>query len=133
MQLFVEAILDFMEREDWDEADIFGYSMGGYAALQLALDAQKSAAHRDAGHQIRLDARISGRQNGFSQPGKNEAKVPQFAAALAERHEPADWKMVLRHTAGLLHGLGNGEDCSRKILRKSFARWSFCAENWTTW
>ncbi len=119
MQLFVEAILDFMEREDWNEADIFGYSMGGYAALQLALERPKKVRRIvTLGTKFDWTPESAARETGFLDPDKIEAKVPQFAAALAERHEPADWKMVLRHTAGLLHGLGNGKALRQEDFEK---------------
>src|SRR5688572_15290055 len=37
MPLFANDVLTFMEEKQLDKVDIFGYSMGGYVALYLAL------------------------------------------------------------------------------------------------
>lgn len=118
MALFAEAILDFMEREDWDEADIFGYSMGGYAALYLALH-HPGRVRRivTLGTKFDWTPETATREAGFLDAEKIETKVPQFAAALSERHAPPDssrpgptgWKLVLKNTAALLHDLGAGQ------------------------
>lgn len=121
MALFTEAILGFMDREDWDEADIFGYSMGGYAALQLALEHPKKVRRIvTLGTKFDWTPATAARETGFLDPEKIEAKVPQFAAALAERHEPADWKMVLRHTAEMLRNLGDGQALRQEDFEKIF-------------
>lgn len=87
---------------------VFGYSMGGYAALTLA--ARQPALLGGivtfgtkfewtpdiaASEALRLDADVIA------------DKVPKFAAALEARHEAADgWRPVLARTASLLHDLG---------------------------
>ncbi|MCC7505867.1 MAG: alpha/beta hydrolase [Saprospiraceae bacterium] len=119
MTLFAEAILAFMDREAWEVADIFGYSMGGYAALQFALlHPERVRGIVTLGTKFDWTPESAEREKGMLDPAKIEAKVPQFAAALAERHAPADWKTLLRYTADLLHGLGNGQ----VLTQADFAR-----------
>lgn len=109
MPLFAQAVLDFLDREEWDEADIFGYSMGGYAALQFALlHPDRVRGVVTLGTKFDWTPESAAKEIAMLDPAKIEAKVPQFAAALAERHAPTDWKALLDATAGLLHGLGHG-------------------------
>ena len=44
---------------------------------------------------------------GMLDADKIEAKVPAFAAALAKRHAPNNWKEVLNRTKDMLLAMGN--------------------------
>lgn len=109
MDAFAEATRVFLEKEDLQQADLFGYSMGGYAALTFA---RKYPARvrkiATLGTKFDWTPETAQRETALLDPEKIAAKVPQFAAALADRHAPEDWKTVLRRTADLLHALGNG-------------------------
>jgi pimeloyl-ACP methyl ester carboxylesterase len=104
---FGNEVLEYLDENEMSNIDIFGYSMGGYVALYLALkhpervgkiftlatkfDWNTASAEREA---AMLDAE------------KIEQKVPAFAAQLAERHTPNDWKMVLEKTKNMMLDLG---------------------------
>ncbi|HNL39691.1 MAG: alpha/beta fold hydrolase [Saprospiraceae bacterium] len=119
MPLFAQAILDFLDREAWDEADIFGYSMGGYAALQFALlHPDRVRGIVTLGTKFDWTPDSAAREIALLDPAKIEAKMPQFASELAERHAPTDWKTLVNATAGLLHDLGNGA----ALTQADFAR-----------
>ncbi|AKD02749.1 alpha/beta hydrolase [Pontibacter korlensis] len=119
MHLFVQDILQFLEQEQISSTHIFGYSMGGYAALILAMHhpecirsiytlATKFAWSEEAAQkEIKL-----------LNPTKVEEKVPAFAAALANRHTPQDWKQVMHHTAGMMLQLGQSPILSTETLPK---------------
>lgn len=110
MQRFADAVSVFLEKENWPATNIFGYSMGGYTALQVALQRPEQVRSIvTLGTKFDWTPETAARETGFLDAEKIAAKVPQFAAALAERHAPADWTTVLKRTAELLLDLGNGQ------------------------
>jgi pimeloyl-ACP methyl ester carboxylesterase len=107
---FKENVIEFLEAKGIDKIKNFGFSMGGYVALNLAhshpekvisiitLGTKFDWTPESAQHEIKmLDA------------DKIQEKVPAFANVLKERHHPQDWKMVLSKTAEMMIRLGNGE------------------------
>lgn len=107
MQLFAKAVLDFMDDRNIARASIFGYSMGGYVALHLAAT-HPERIRRVATYGTKLEwtPEVAAGMNRMFDPEKIEAKVPQFAQALAATH--ADWKTVCHQTSAFLQDLGNG-------------------------
>jgi pimeloyl-ACP methyl ester carboxylesterase len=102
-------IVDFLDAEQIPQADIFGYSMGGYAALYLAgLDSGADRIGRilTLGTKLEWSPEIAAREIRMLDADKIEAKVPKFAAMLAERHSASGWRTVMEKTAGLLTALG---------------------------
>lgn len=108
ISLFAEDVLIYMDEHHLDQTTIFGYSMGGYVGMYLAL-------HRPSRVQklitlatkFRWDPAIAQRERQMIDPDKIEEKVPAFARVLEQRHQSKDWKEVLEHTATLLTGLGD--------------------------
>jgi pimeloyl-ACP methyl ester carboxylesterase len=87
---------------------IFGYSMGGYAALKLA----HSFPGRIKGiitlaTKFQWDPETAVKETAMLNPGKIEEKLPDFAAALRTRHQPGDWKKLLEMTAAMLRDMGD--------------------------
>ena len=108
MNLFVQDVLDYMEEHQLKKTSIFGYSMGGYVGMCLA------KSHPDKVEQIitlatkySWDEAIAAKEIQMLNPDKIEQKLPAFAATLAERHAPNNWKAVLKDTADMMVGLGN--------------------------
>jgi len=109
------------ELESWHlgRVAVFGYSMGGYVALEVArrrpdlvsvvitlgtkFDWTPESAAKETRH---LDA------------GKIKAKVPYFAEQLERRHTALGWEAVLTHTAGLMASLGNAPELNPEKLRE---------------
>jgi pimeloyl-ACP methyl ester carboxylesterase len=107
---FVRETLDAMDEHRIETADILGYSMGGYVALQLARD------HPDrAGRIITIGTKFNwtpeeaAGEVRMMNPDVIEQKIPAFAAMLAARHAPEDWKTIMRRTAEMMTRLGHGE------------------------
>lgn len=106
---FARFVLDFLDRKNIERVQIFGYSMGGYTALQLALLAPERVVRVvTLGTKFGWTPEVAARETTLLNADKIAAKVPLFAQLLAERHAPGDWKSVLQQTADLLHDLGNG-------------------------
>lgn len=105
---FVENVLDFMRQERIERANVFGYSMGGYVALSLALSHPERVDRiATLGTKFRWDPATATRESARLDPAAIRTKVPRFADALAARHEAAGgWEAVLARTADFLRDLG---------------------------
>ena len=105
---FAENVLELLDSKGIERALLFGYSMGGYVALHLALEHPMRAMRVAAlGTKLRWDRETASREAARLDPDVMRAKVPKFAAALAARHERAGgWERVVTDTADLLRELG---------------------------
>jgi pimeloyl-ACP methyl ester carboxylesterase len=106
-RLFGDDVISFLNVKQIDRVNIFGYSMGGYAALWLArhfpgrvgkivtlatkMDWNEQSAQREAA---------------MLNPDKMEEKIPAFVKMLAEVHGPGNWKELVKKTAGMMIDLG---------------------------
>jgi pimeloyl-ACP methyl ester carboxylesterase len=104
---FARHVQQYCTEKGLAKVAIFGYSMGGYVALYLARQ-QPALVGRviTLATKFHWDGATAAREVKMLQPDIIQQKVPQFASVLAERHQPADWKEVLRQTAHMLAGLG---------------------------
>lgn len=105
--VFVSSIINFLDENNIRSVDVFGYSMGGYAALMIAKQ------YPDRVHKIftlatkmEWNETTSAREASMLNPEKMEEKIPAFAKMLEERHAPQDWKQVVRRTAAMMTDLG---------------------------
>ncbi len=107
--LFAENTLAVIAEHQLEKADIFGYSMGGYVALQLALNHPgKVGKIVTLGTKFDWTQETAARESKMLNPDKIEEKVPKFAAKLQATHQPLNWKNVVENTAKMMIGLGNG-------------------------
>lgn len=115
---FAESTIAFLDQNQIPRVRIFGYSMGGYAALYLAWKYPERVEQiTTLGTKFDWTPETAARETARLDPEKIAAKVPAFAQLLAERHAPADWKTVVHRTAELLHGLGNGQALGREAFQ----------------
>jgi pimeloyl-ACP methyl ester carboxylesterase len=111
MEGFSDFVLDFLEKENLSQVDIFGYSMGGYVALHLAWKHPERVRRIfTLGTKLAWSPETATGMNRMFDVEKIEAKVPQIAEMLAQTHAPLDWKEVCRNTAVFLNDLGNGAE-----------------------
>ncbi len=93
---FVSDIDSAFEEQGWRSAHLFGYSMGGYAALLYA--ARHPQRVRSV---VTLGTKFLWTEEGLHKelrmldPDLMEQKVPAFAQALAVAHGGARWKNVV--------------------------------------
>jgi len=108
MENFALDILHYLNEQEIEQADIFGYSMGGYAALTLALQ-HPNRVRRIAtlGTKMAWNPETAAHEQRYLQPSVIEEKIPDFANMLATRHAPVNWKKVVRHSAQMMLDLGN--------------------------
>lgn len=104
---FAGFLIDWLEREQLGPVDCFGYSMGGYVALEAAR--QRPDLIRDVatlGTKFDWSVESAARETRFLDPAAIRAKVPYFAELLETRHSALGWETVLRHTGDLMLALG---------------------------
>lgn len=108
MRLFAGDIAVFLEKETIAQTHIFGYSMGGYAALYFALQhPERVSSIFTLATKFAWSPETAVKETKMLDPIKVEEKVPAFAQLLAQRHAPQDWKTVMRKTADMMLHLGN--------------------------
>jgi pimeloyl-ACP methyl ester carboxylesterase len=87
--------------------NIFGYSMGGYAALWFASRFPGSVKSIiTLGTKFDWTPESAAREAKRLNPEKLLEKVPDFAHTLQQRHAPVDWRKLLERTSAMMIGLG---------------------------
>ena len=104
---FADEVREFLAECETAPAHLFGYSMGGYAALLAARQEPKRfATITTLGTKLDWSPDTAAAETRFLDPEKILAKVPAFAEQLRQRHAPADWAAVVRATAGMMVAAG---------------------------
>lgn len=89
------------------KARIFGYSMGGYVAMYLAMQRPDLVSRiLTVGTKLAWSPTTAEHEAARLDSEGILAKVPHFAADLMRRHGEDRWKIVLDKTASLMHDLG---------------------------
>lgn len=110
MDVFLENVLRFMSDHELQSASVFGYSMGGYVALKLAMAyPEKVQKVMTLGTKIQWNAETAEKEVRRLNPEKMLEKIPRFVDSLKEEHAQEDWKNLVLKTAEMMHGLGNGK------------------------
>lgn len=106
--LFSVDVLNYLNTNNVEVFDVFGYSMGGYVAMYLAKQhPERVGKIVTLATKFHWDEPTALKECGMLDADKIEAKLPAFAAALAKRHAPNDWKEVLNRTKDMLIAMGN--------------------------
>lgn len=104
---FATDVIDLLNEQNISQANIFGYSMGGYVAMYLAkYYPERIGKVITLATKFHWDESTAEKEVQMLDPEKIEAKLPAFAATLGVRHEPNDWKEVLYRTENMLKSLG---------------------------
>jgi pimeloyl-ACP methyl ester carboxylesterase len=109
MERFTENLRDVIIKRRIAPVAIFGYSMGGYAALRLAADDPPLVSQIiTLGTKLEWSPEVAAKETGKLDPSKIRARVPAFAEELERRHSslPGGWESVVAKTAELMSGLG---------------------------
>jgi pimeloyl-ACP methyl ester carboxylesterase len=112
IRLFAEDLLQRMNDDNVQVADIFGYSMGGYVGLYLAKHYPERVG-RIITVATKLDWNLptAEKEVKMLDPHIISTKVPAFAKALEERHI-AGWELVLQRTSAMMLRLGANPEMS---------------------
>jgi len=109
IQLFSQNVLNYLVENEIERTHIFGYSMGGYVALQFAKDHPNRVGRIiTLATKFNWDEESTQKEVRMLNPQKVEEKVPHFANKLKNIHSPLDWKEVMNKTAQMMVGLSKG-------------------------
>lgn len=117
--LFTKNVIKYLEELGIDNINIFGYSMGGYVALQTALNIPKKINKIiTLGTKFNWDIESAQREVKMLDPIKIEEKVPRFAKKLQQEHHPEDWKKVMKKTAVMIINMAKGNTLNDSDFKK---------------
>lgn len=107
IDVFANDVLAYLNEQKIHSADIFGYSMGGYVALWLAhLHPERVGRIVTLGTKFDWNIASAEKEIQKMNPEKIIEKVPAFARILQSRHQPVDWRELMRRTAEMMRSLG---------------------------
>lgn len=107
IQMFAGDIINWLDENNIGKINIFGYSMGGYAAMYLAKHhPEKVNKIFTLATKFEWSEEISAREVKMLDAAKIKEKVPQFAKELRSRHSPQNWETVLGKTSEMMINLG---------------------------
>lgn len=107
IERFADDVLNWMVEHNKETIDIFGYSMGGYVGLYLALHHPERVGKLfTLATKLEWSPDIAARETKMLNPEKIAEKVPAFATALEQRHAPQDWTAVMHRTADMMVKMG---------------------------
>jgi pimeloyl-ACP methyl ester carboxylesterase len=109
IQLFTQNVRNYLKKNSINDAIIFGYSMGGYVALNFALlESEKVKKVFTLGTKFDWSLDAAEKEVRMLNPSKVEEKVPQFAEKLRQLHHPQDWKQVMTKTSDMMLNMAKG-------------------------
>ncbi len=109
IDLFTQNVINFLQENQIENTHIFGYSMGGYVALNLAIKKPELVGKiMTYGTKFDWTPESAEKEVKMLNPEKIEEKVPAFAHKLQSTHTANDWKDVMNKTAQMMLELGNG-------------------------
>lgn len=123
---FISELADFVADNCKDKPAVIGYSMGGYVAL--CLEMLKPTFSSIVTLATKFDWTPENAQKEVKMLNSEViiAKVPLFAETLKKRHEPNDWRHLMRKTAQMMIDLGNNPPLTDTGLQKIETPVIFC-------
>lgn len=107
IQLFTHNVIDFLKERKISKIDIFGYSMGGYVALNLAMKHPNLVGKiTTLGTKFEWTPTFAEKEIKMLNPDNIQMKVPAFAERLKLLHGTENWKIVVLKTAKMMQDLG---------------------------
>lgn len=102
---FAANVIAYLETNQIEKTDIFGYSMGGYVALFLARHyPEKANKIFTLASKFNWNEQSASKESKMLDPAIIEQKVPHFAHTLRKRH--SNWKGLLEKTANMMLQMG---------------------------
>lgn len=100
---FASNILNYINTNQIEKINLFGYSMGGYAALYFALYYPDRVGKIFTNNvKFNWDPVSTAKETGLLNPEKMLEKVPAFANNLMVMHGLNIWKNLLHHTVEMM-------------------------------
>ena len=103
---FAIDVLSWMAEKDYEQINIFGYSMGGYVGMYLARHyPDKINKIFTLATKYVWDELSTARELRMLNAQKIKEKVPKFAAMLEKRHAPQSWELILEKTGEMMKAI----------------------------
>lgn len=116
--LFRNNIISFLKEKNLESVDIFGFSMGGYVALDLASHNPELVGRIvTLGTKFSWDPSFAAGEMRMLNPDKMLEKVPDFAAYLQKLHGLENWRNVVLKTANFMKELGDNPTLTASELK----------------
>lgn len=107
LALFAKDVTEYMCNNHIEQANIFGYSMGGYVGMYMArYSPGKINRLITLATKFYWDDVTAAKEVKLLNSDTIQGKLPAFAEQLSKRHAPNDWKIVLEKIAEMLIELG---------------------------
>jgi pimeloyl-ACP methyl ester carboxylesterase len=119
IEIFADNLLCFVEKNDLQNAAVFGYSMGGYVALYLqTLHPNIFQAIITLGTKFNWSVESAEQEVKMLNTEKIKEKVPTFAKYLENIQAPTNWELMMNQTIELMLRLGNKPLLTSENLNK---------------
>lgn len=116
---FVQDIEDAMRQRSLQRVHLFGYSMGGYAAVLFAARyPERVASVVTLGTIFTFTPEGLQKELRMLDPDVMEQKVPAFAAKLAEQHGVAHWRQVVTGIAARMADLAHSPLITTDVIQR---------------
>ncbi|HMT29881.1 MAG TPA: alpha/beta hydrolase [Bacteroidia bacterium] len=107
IDLFCNDVLNYIHKLNLDSVNLFGYSMGGYVAMALAMKfPDKVKAVLTLATKFDWNPENAKKEVSMMDAEVMMAKIPEFVNILERRFAPRDWKVVLENTKAMILNLG---------------------------
>lgn len=117
IEVFANDVLTFLNQENIDSVDLFGYSMGGYVALWMVHQhPQRVNLIVTLGTKFDWSPESAEKEIKKLDPEKILAKIPALARILEHRHSPNDWIKLITRTSEMMHDLGQTPLLTKEIF-----------------
>lgn len=109
-EVFVNDIFNYLNTNKIEKINLFGYSMGGYAALMFAIKyPERVNKIFSCSVKLKWDLESAAKELEFLNPDKMMDKVPGFANNLMMIHGINVWKNLLKSTSNMMMDLAKGK------------------------
>lgn len=108
ISVYTKQLLDFITEQKLAPVAVFGYSMGGYVALQAALEAPEAFSRiQTLATKFNWTPETAAKEVRYLNAATLLEKAPAFAAQQQELHGEQEWERLLQATAVLMENLGS--------------------------
>lgn len=126
-ETFAKNILDYLDKNKIEKTNLFGFSMGGYAAMYFA----KQYPNRvekiiTLNVKFNWDPISTAKETGMLDPDKMLEKIPGFANNLIMQHGMLLWKNLLKQTSDMMNKLAETVVMSKEEIAEIKAPTLLC-------
>lgn len=117
IESFTDFLLHYVSDNFNEPVSVFGYSMGGYIALNaLTENPQLFDKIMTLATKLKWDETEGKKQAQMLNADKIEEKIPHYAQSLSQLHTAHDWKSVVNNTAALIENLSSNSPLKNEKL-----------------